>query len=811
MPLAVNDDNGNITYLNKAFLNSIGHTLTEIPVLTDWWRCAYPDPQYRQTVLESWGVHQEEARRSGQPFVPLEVNIRCKDEATRTYVCSTTPIGDTISGTHLVILYDITERKRIEVAMQESERRFHRMANTAPVLIWLSTPDKLCHWFNEVWLTFTGRTMEQEVGNGWTEGVHPDDLRNCLNTYVGAFDARQDFTMEYRLRRFDGEYRWLIDNGVPRLDERGIFFGYIGSCVDITDRKNVELERNRLLTIIEDAQDFMAISDLQGRLTYLNRAGARMVGLPEDVDLSKLEIKDMHPDWGARLVLEEGIPAVLNHGFWRHENALRHANGHETPVSQVLIVHRDEHGNPVLLSTIIRDLTCYKQQEKALRDSQRRLIRAEEIAHVGHWSYEVTNHCVEWSDEMWNIFGRVPQSVELTYDTLTSWIREDFRAYHDDCMRRMLELRPGETIKDFVYCLVRPDGEQRWTETFMETEFDANSRPLRFFGVARDITESKLITEQITKNEARLSALFDAALDAVISMDAQGRITGWNRQAESMFGWSNQEAIGLNLHDTIAPSKYRAEHQTGFKRFLATGQTETLGRRIELTALRRSGEEFPVELSILPFKQNGIAHFTAFAADISARKLAEELVRKLAYYDPLTGLANRMLLNDRLIQSMMASNRSRHYGALMFIDLDNFKPANDLYGHAAGDLVLIEVAKRLKNCVRQIDTVSRIGGDEFVVLLDDLTADQVQSQVQAALLAEKVRASLADLYALNLHVDETQLGRRIEHQCSASIGVVLFLGIVQSEEEIMKSADAAMYQAKAMGRNRVYFFEAPQT
>jgi diguanylate cyclase (GGDEF)-like protein/PAS domain S-box-containing protein len=328
--------------------------------------------------------------------------------------------------------------------------------------------------------------------------------------------------------------------------------------------------------------------------------------------------------------------------------------------------------------------------------------------------------------------------------------------------------------------------------------------------VFADISKTKMIAEQIAQSEAALRDLFDAALDAVISMDVQGQITGWNRQAESMFGWSNQEAMGMTLHDTIAPPKHRAAHHVGFKRFLATGQGEILGRRIELTALRRSGEEFPVELSILPFKQNGIHHFTAFVADISARKLTEELVRRLAYYDPLTGLANRTLLKDRLSQSMVASDRSRHYGALLFIDLDNFKPVNDLHGHDAGDLVLTEAARRLTSCVRQIDTVSRIGGDEFVVLLDDLAVDRVQSQLQAGLLAKKVRDRLADPYTLDHYINETQPGHRIKHQCSASIGVVLFLGSGHSEDEILKSADAAMYQAKNMGGNRVFNCETPQ-
>ena len=161
MALAINDDNENITYLNQAFLISIGYTLSEIPALNDWWSRACPNQQYRQYVQDSWRARQDEAGRTGKAFVPLEVNIRCKDESTRTYVCSTTLIGDALTGTHVVILYDITERKHIELAMYESEKRFHQMADSAPVLIWVAKTDKLCHWFNEVWLSFTGRTIEQ--------------------------------------------------------------------------------------------------------------------------------------------------------------------------------------------------------------------------------------------------------------------------------------------------------------------------------------------------------------------------------------------------------------------------------------------------------------------------------------------------------------------------------------------------------------------------------------------------------------------------------------------------------------------------
>lgn len=147
-----------------------------------------------------------------------------------------------VSGTKLftVILRDITERKRADSAVRESEQRFRLVANTAPVLIWMSGPNKVCNYFNQPWLDFTGRTLEEEMGDGWAEGVHKEDLKRCIETYFRAFDRREQFKMEYRLRRYDGEYRWMLDIGVPRFNTDYSFAGYIGSCIDISDRKLAE-------------------------------------------------------------------------------------------------------------------------------------------------------------------------------------------------------------------------------------------------------------------------------------------------------------------------------------------------------------------------------------------------------------------------------------------------------------------------------------------------------------------------------------------------------------------------------------------
>ncbi|TSA09980.1 MAG: diguanylate cyclase [Comamonadaceae bacterium] len=194
-------------------------------------------------------------------------------------------------------------------------------------------------------------------------------------------------------------------------------------------------------------------------------------------------------------------------------------------------------------------------------------------------------------------------------------------------------------------------------------------------------------------------------------------------------------------------------------------------------------------------------------ADIVERKRMEDQVRQLAFYDPLTHLPNRRLLNDRLSQTLLASKRSAFHGALMFMDLDNFKSLNDQHGHSAGDLLLVEVARRLKCCVREIDTVARFGGDEFVVLLGELALSPQESMAQAGVIAEKIRLALAEPYALNM-AREGADAVSLKHRCTASIGVTLFIDGDANLDGILMRADVAMYEAKAQGRNRVQFHAA---
>lgn len=192
--------------------------------------------------------------------------------------------------------------------------------------------------------------------------------------------------------------------------------------------------------------------------------------------------------------------------------------------------------------------------------------------------------------------------------------------------------------------------------------------------------------------------------------------------------------------------------------------------------------------------------------DITERKQMEDLVRQQAFYDALTKLPNRRLLVDRLTLAMSLGKRTHTYGALLFLDLDNFKPLNDTHGHEAGDLLLIEVASRLKRCVRETDTVARMGGDEFVVVLTQLHKDREISKQETARLAEKIRAELAKPYLVEIK-NKSGTEIMVQHHCTASIGVALFLDEKTHFNDILRNADDAMYQAKNSGRNRVCFYQ----
>src|SRR5262245_31362305 len=297
------------------------------------------------------------------------------------------------------------------------------------------------------------------------------------------------------------------------------------------------------------------------------------------------------------------------------------------------------------------------------------------------------------------------------------------------------------------------------------------------------------------------TAIQETALDSIISIDSRGKIIAFNAAAEATFGYQAAEAIGQDLTDLIVPERLREPYRRGLARYLETGEGPILGKRVEMSALSASGEEFPVEVAIVANKFRGSVCFTATIRDLTLRKHAEMELARAAMYDKLTGLPNRSLLLDRVQQALARTLRSRGLFALMFLDFDRFKHINDALGHDVGDALLCEIASRLTTELRSGDTLSRsesgtsaarMGGDEFIVMIEPIShADE------ALAVAARLVAALARPYRLGQH----------EVSSTASIVIVGARGDYDRPEDLIRDADTAMYEAKRAGRARYALFD----
>jgi diguanylate cyclase (GGDEF)-like protein/PAS domain S-box-containing protein len=313
---------------------------------------------------------------------------------------------------------------------------------------------------------------------------------------------------------------------------------------------------------------------------------------------------------------------------------------------------------------------------------------------------------------------------------------------------------------------------------------------------------SQLLSADLSK---LLEVCVEQLNDAIVITEAEPidnpgpRIVWANKVFYQRTGYTPDEVIGQSPRILQGPETDRA---TLDKIRVALEKWRPI--RSEVLNYRKDGSTYWSEFQIVPIanEKGWYTHWASIQRDVTERKKIEDEVRQLAFYDALTSLPNRRLLNDRLSQCMAASKRSGIYGALMFLDLDNFKPINDQYGHIAGDMLLIEAAIRLKSCMREMDTVARFGGDEFVVMLGDLSVDSMTSRSQAAIVAEKIRVALSEPYRFTIATSNLM----VEHCCTVSIGLVVFNGSEGSQVDIMKWADIAMYQAKDAGRNQIRFY-----
>ncbi|MGV8900213.1 MAG: bifunctional diguanylate cyclase/phosphodiesterase [Burkholderiaceae bacterium] len=429
-----------------------------------------------------------------------------------------------------------------------------------------------------------------------------------------------------------------------------------------------------------------------------------------------------------------------------------------------------------------------KRFTEKLAGSEQRMELALHGADLGLWDWDIASGKFTHNQRMLAMLGYTVEATEANSELFAALL------HPDDLPQIKAALYPhlkGDTPGFEVAYRLRHKN-QHWVWLMARgkvVERDAHGRAVRMAGTNLDITDSVLAEQQL-----RVAA---AAFESQVGMfvtDAHQVIQRVNHAFTEITGYSAEDAVGQTPRLLSS-----GRHEAPFYAAIWESIARTGAWKGEIWNCRKNGETYPQWLTITVVKNlvGEVSHYVSTLTDITMRKEAENEIRHLAFFDPLTLLPNRRMLLDRLRHALATSKRSGHEGALLFIDLDNFKTVNDTLGHDKGDLLLQQVAQRLSVCVREGDTVARLGGDEFVVMLEDLSALPHTAATQAKAIGEKILAALNQVYLLTDHV----------YHSSSSIGVSLFNHYQGGVDALLQRADLAMYQAKAAGRNTLRFFD----
>jgi diguanylate cyclase (GGDEF)-like protein/PAS domain S-box-containing protein len=524
--------------------------------------------------------------------------------------------------------------------------------NAFPSLVWCADGEGGCSFVNQAWADYTGRSLELARGAGWLESVHPEDRDALARQWAEAFGLRRRLETEFRLQRADGGYGWAHHSAEPVLDAAGRLAGYLGTCHDISERREAELaaraRAQEIRLLADNVPVLIAHFDPGLRCLFANRAYAEMWGWNVDSVIGR-SVEEIIGAEGFREI-EPHIRRVLRGETVTYERAIKAAEGATRVIEVNLLPQLGEGGGVEAAFVLITDITRYRLSERAVRESEERLRKFSEATHEGI-------------------------------------------VFHEN-------------------------------------------------GVITDCNDSGL----------------------------------------RLIGYRYEELVGRPVLDFVAPDSRDTvlnNIRMGYE------------RAYEGAIVHQDGTRIPVEITgkVMPFE--GKHYRMTVIRDIRDRKEAEARIQFLAHHDTLTGLPNRALLMDRLEFILASARRRASRVGILFIDLDNFKTVNDSLGHAAGDALLRLTAARIEGALRSVDVVSRLGGDEFLVVLPDLESEQAPVPV-----AEKLLAAVSEPVVLE--------GQSLS--VSPSIGIAVFPRDGTTADTLIRNADAAMYLAKDRGRSNFQYF-----
>ena len=636
--------------------------------------------------------------------------------------------------------------------------------------------------------TYVSPTVERILG--WTpehfaehsnDYIAPEDLE-AVGEYAAKVLAApgSPMTFELRIQHADGAYRWFELRAINMLDVSAVG-GIMSNLREITLRKEAQeaLRRSgeRFRAIVENTSDVVQIMDGRGAITWITPSVQTMLGWTIEDLVGREGTWLLHPDDVDRTVqrfndLAESAPR----SSIRFEVRVRHADGGWRWVDAVATNQLDTMGGFV---ASYRDITPSKLAENALRESEVRFRSVAASSPIGIYQMDA-EPVLRFVNERWQeITGCA--AVDALGDNWQRFLHDEDRALASEQWAQTGEL--GRPFRGMLR-LVRPDGEVRWVMAATEPLFDGEGAVTGHVGTLDDITE-RLAAQ---RNTERLSDIVEATSDLVVITDRTRRVLYMNAAARSFYGLGPEESLHAFDFTPFSPQwvqdKYLSEALKALReQGIWSGEL----------AYYRHGVEVPVSALFLAHRDSDgkVEYVSSVTRDISEHKAFERRLEYQATHDPLTGLPNRTLFLDRLELALIRASRSGKRVAVLFCDLDNFKVVNDSLGHGAGDRLLVAHAERLRVALRPGDTVARFGGDEFVILCDELDGED-----DAVALAQRVLEAVHDPLA----VEATEVFGAL------SIGIALSAPGTDPETMI-RDADAAMYRAKAKGRARFELFD----
>ena len=705
---------------------------------------------------------------------------------------------------------NITARKQAEQHTLDRLAFSQRLTHNVPGMVYQMSRRADGKFFFTFVSAAVSELFEIEVPNqelpGWQflERIHPEDREAVTSSLRSSVESLAEWRVDYRVLLPKGGVRWHHTASRPEHQSDGSVVWY-GFTSDVTDRMQMDVQLREANQLLAARTDMLQVTlshlsqgvvmfDPEGRVMYHNQRAVAMLDLPES-------LLAMHPTLDQ--VVQYQFDRNVFPGRTREEVARAYGRVVEGGklVAPAQYLRQDNNGRVLEVKTSLMpsggwvrtyaDVTDYMDAQRRLHDSEERLRLMLLGSNDGAWDWNLETGECYFSPRWWEMLGLAPNERPSRNALWSELI------HPHDLLRVNAEidsaLQEQHHSFELEFRMQHADGR---VLTVLDRGFivrDENQRAVRVAGTLSDISARKQLELRLEQSEASLSALFESIPDGVWFKDLAGRYVLCNPGRARLYGRRVQEMLGRTEAELLPAAETAADLDTDRR-----AQSSHAPVVFE-SGMLIDGDHRTFEVVKRAVFDNGgqIMGVLGVARDITERKRAEAQIERLAFYDPLTQLCNRRLFQDRLEQAQATSSRSGQWGAVLFIDLDNFKDLNDTLGHDMGDELLRQVAQRLQLMVREEDTVARLGGDEFVVLFEQLGVEPEAAALNANALGLKLLDTLNQPYELSA----------IVHHKTPSIGLTLFRDHDERIEDILQRADLAMYQAKAAGRNTMRFYD----